>query len=170
MNLNLNNLFVSDLQLDKFHTTAALKMASMMDRNLWLLTAVIFYNYDVIMCQLTYKPTVHSNADGGYSLQNSTAGDDAINKKAPSDVTKNGIKTDVYNRPPEKSGNGFQMPPFIIGACSVLVIYGFFHCLYVHCYTEKRVETIATRTIARAPTIIVHDDPASASGMVTNSY
>ena len=92
--------------------------------------------------------------------------DDAIKNKND-DVTKNTKNSNTrpaLPQQPRKSSFLFNMPPFLIGAFSVLVLYGFFHCLYMHCYTEKKVKRIATRAVAKAPTIIINDDPSAGSG------
>ena len=135
---------------------------------IWLFIALVFVNYDVIICQLS---TTSLAADSHQVALNATTGNDIKNTYDVPRKTDNGNKKrpETNNRAPPETGNSFQMPPFIIGGGCVLVIYGFFHCLYVHCYTEKRVQTIATRTmaaptLARAPTIIVHDDPNNTTG------
>ena len=68
------------------------------------------------------------------------------------------------------------VPPFLIGASSVFVVYATVQCIYIHCYGKKKMAgnpptngrrshgvTDAARLPAMLPTIIINDDPSTSS-------
>ena len=65
--------------------------------------------------------------------------------------------------PYKREGKYWLVPPFLIGAASVLVLYVFIHCVYLHCYTNRKGDTnIKKRT---APTILFNEAHSNASPM-----
>ncbi len=55
------------------------------------------------------------------------------------------------------------VPPFLIGASSVIVLYIIIHCLYLHCYTKNKIRKIKARS--RQPTIVFDPDMAQGSSI-----
>ena len=67
------------------------------------------------------------------------------------------------------------VPPFLIGASSVFVVYATIQCIYIHCYDKKKMAGVppngrrshgaadAARLPAMLPTIIINDDPSTSS-------
>ena len=91
--------------------------------------------------------------------------DDVGDKAAPPGVNDKTHAADDRNRHPyERDGKYWLVPPFLIGACSVIVLYIFVHCIYLHCYAKKKMRKLAT-TRQYPPAIVISDDPTS-----TNSY
>ena len=81
-----------------------------------------------------------------------------------------------------REGEYWLVPPFLIGASSVFVVYITVQCIYLHCYTKKTITgmtshgaqsanaggssrgaTEAGGAPAMLPTIIIHDDPSTSS-------
>ena len=108
--------------------------------------------YDVITCQ-SVLPADNKNNNTAFH----DSAPDVIHKTNKNPKSENDSDRVRNNRI-------FQMPPFVIGGCCVLVIYAFFHCLYMHCYTEKRVKTITKRQTMPTPTIIISDDASNGTG------
>ena len=48
------------------------------------------------------------------------------------------------------------VPPFLIGASTVIILYIIGHCLYLHCYTKREMKSYVARQ-HRNPTILVND-------------
>ena len=71
---------------------------------------------------------------------------------------------DVHDNPYDRNGKYWLVPPFLIGATSVIVVYVIIHCLYVHCYSKHKLDQIRSERAA-APAIIFsdRDHPSSSS-------
>lgn len=64
------------------------------------------------------------------------------------------------------------VPAFLIGASSVIIVYIVSHCLYLHCYTKKKMRHLASQQhhppAPPGPTIVLNDgDPAASLQAVT---
>lgn len=76
-----------------------------------------------------------------------------------------GINDKVHDRnltdkhPYGKNGPYWLVPPFFIGATTVIVVYIVGHCLYLHCYATKKMKKLAGRQYP--PAIIINDDMSS---------
>ena len=77
------------------------------------------------------------------------------------DKTQNDNNEDQHSY--KRDDKYWLMPPFLVGACSVIVVYIFMHCIYVHCSKKKKMPSLGSRQLP--PAIIISDDPTS-----TNSY
>ena len=78
-----------------------------------------------------------------------------------------------------RDGEYWLVPPFLIGATSVFVVYVTVQCIYLHCYAKKKITGMtsqhahahnpnrsqngAVHVPAVLPTIIINDDPSSSS-------
>ena len=90
--------------------------------------------------------------------------EDKANAAPPGVNDKTHEKDEDRDRHPyERDGKYWLVPPFLIGACSVIVMYIFVHCVYLHCYAKKRLRKLQSRPYP--PAIVISDDPTS-----TNSY
>ena len=102
----------------------------------------------------------------GYAIQLSSSADSTKlcadeNSNCPNatDISTKKPPDRTIPKPPANHNkkNYILVPPFLIGASTVIVLYVIFHCIYMHCYTEKKVKHIAKR-VNRAPTIIIGDE------------
>ena len=87
----------------------------------------------------------------------------AIKPEQPSKPKPKPKKKSKPRDPYKREGKYWLVPPFLIGAASVLVLYVFIHCVYLHCYTNRKGDTnIKKRT---APTILFNEAHSNASPM-----
>ena len=68
-------------------------------------------------------------------------------------------ETDPY----AEDGKYWLVPPFMIGACSVAVVYITIHCLYMHCYTKRKMRQLAHRNMVPQAIIFSDGDGPSVS-------
>ncbi|ELT97803.1 hypothetical protein CAPTEDRAFT_210204 [Capitella teleta] len=66
---------------------------------------------------------------------------------------------------PYEKGEGkmWLVPPFLIGACSVILIYIVVHCLYLHCYAKRKMQHMQ-------PTLVFSDDGSNSSLQAFTPY
>lgn len=69
-----------------------------------------------------------------------------------------GKRDDPYEK---GEGKMWLVPPFLIGASSVIIIYIVMHCVYLHCYAKRKMQQLAAR--AAAPAIMFSDDASPSS-------
>ena len=65
--------------------------------------------------------------------------------------------------PYDRNGAYWLVPPFLIGASTVITIYIIIHCLYFHCYAAKKMKKLAEQSYP--PAIFISDEQTS-----TGSY
>lgn len=65
--------------------------------------------------------------------------------------------------PYDPEGRYWLVPPFLIGASVVIVLYIVVHCLYLHCYAKKKMRHLAAR--ASQPHIVFDPDGPSSSSI-----
>ena len=64
--------------------------------------------------------------------------------------------TDAPYHPYDYHGPYTLVPPFLIGASTVICVYIVVHCLYLHCWTKKNMKKIAERQFP--PALVISDD------------
>ena len=95
----------------------------------------------------------------GYELE-------TLEKSAPHGINDKTHYKDAdnnTNHPYDRNGPYWLVPPFLIGASTVIVIYIIAHCLYLHCYATKKMKKLVQRQYP--PAIVISDEPTS-----TGSY
>lgn len=115
-----------------------------MDYNIAITITVIVY-------LLSFNYT--SSDDKVTCLNNSTCISLLDNNVKDKELPK---KPDQQTPKPDQHRDRYPLvPPFLIGAVVVMVVYCFFQCIYVHCYAKR---TIQSKSSNKPPTIIIQSD------------
>ena len=126
----------------------------------------------LILLVVSWSGEQHVIADGLEDLQNTTQDPCEMSPSASSCVT-------TRAQPPPKvpkatlAGNTKRgapgdpdkyglVPPFLIGASIVIIVYIVAHCLYLHCYAKKKMRHMAESNTSHT-TYVVNDGPSNAS-------
>ncbi len=103
-----------------------------------------------------------ANSGAGRTDKNASS---ATRRPSPSDghMKNSGRGNGGKSAPYDKEGRYWLVPPFLIGASSVIVLYVLIHCFYMHCYAKRKMRQLASR--AAQPHIIFDADGPSSSSI-----
>ena len=89
------------------------------------------------------------------SGSNTTSEDRGVRRGGAGDIK--GLPGPIEPSDPyDRHGRYWLVPPFLIGASSVIVLYIAIHCLYLHCYAKRKIRQMAGRA-ASTPAIVFSD-------------